>query len=245
MSHPVSVFGLVPAGLLAGLLAALPCGAAPVPKDAGKLGPPTKEQLAASRNNLKQIALAVINYSDTNNSRMPTDIRSKDGKALLSWRVAILPYLEQTPLYNEFRLNEPWDSDHNEKLIEKMPKVYAPIRVKAKPGETFYQVFSGENALFGPKAMPRFPASIQDGTANTGLVFEAGGSVIWTKPADLPFDVKKPLPKLGGMFDGVCNVGMCDGSVIRLRKAPDEKELKKLITPSDGEVIDLDKLEAK
>jgi hypothetical protein len=219
--------------------------AAPVPPASGKLPPPTAAQMTASRNNLKQIALAVINYADTYNGPMPIDIRSKDGKPLLSWRVAILPFIEEGPLYKQFKLDEPWDGATNKKLIEKMPKVYAPIRVPAKAGETFYQVFAGEGALFGPKAQPLFPASITDGTANTGLIFEAGEPVIWTKPADLAFDEKKPLPKLGGLFDGVFHVGMCDGSVMRCKKDADEKELKKLITPADGEVLDTDKIEAK
>ena len=71
---------------------------------------------------------------------------------------------------------------------------------------------------------------------------EAGEPVIWTKPADLPFDEKKPLPKLGGLFDGEFHVGLCDGSVMLVKKNFDEKEMKSLITPSGGEVINLDKL---
>src|SRR5580692_2246885 len=154
----------------------------------------TKKDLNASKNNLKQIVLAFHNYHETNN-QFPGDILDKDGKPLLSWRVAILPFLEEEKLYKEFKLDEPWDSDNNKKLIEKMPKLYAPVRVKAKAGETFYQVFTGENALFGGKKKPSIPASIPDGTSTTGMVFEAGEPVIWSKPADLPFDAKKPLPK--------------------------------------------------
>jgi hypothetical protein len=228
---------LVVAGLLVGLI---PAGGAD-----DKLPPPTPKELLTSQNNLKQIALAVINCSDANRARMPTDITSKDGKPLLSWRVAILPYVEQVELYKQFKMDEPWDSENNKKLIEKMPKLYAPVRVKAKEGETFYQVFTGEKALFDPKRAPRYPASITDGTSNTGLIFEAGDAVVWSKPADLAYDEKKALPKLGGLFDGECHVAMCDGSVIRLKKDADEKELKKLIVPDDGLVIDLDKLRVK
>jgi hypothetical protein len=211
-----------------------------------KLPPPTRAQLQTSTNNLKQIALAVLVFSDSNKTKMPTDIVSKDGKALLSWRVAILPYIEEIKLYNQFKLDEPWDSENNKKLIEKIPTVYAPVRVRAKKGETFYQVFTGKSTLFvGPKMPSRYPASITDGTSNTGLVFEAGTPVIWSKPADLTYDAKKPLPKLGGLFQGECHVALCDGSVIRLRKDPDEQQLRNLITPNGGEVMDLSKLEAK
>jgi hypothetical protein len=222
------------------VLTGLAGGAAPVPK-ADPLPAITKEHLEASRENLKEITLACINYSDTF-AKMPTNIEDKDGQPLLSWRVAILPFLEQNNLFNQFKLDEPWDSADNKKLIEQMPKIYAPIRVKSKAGETYYQVFYGENALFGPKLQPKFPASIPDGTANTGMVFEAGEPVIWTKPADLPFNEKKPLPKLGGLFDGDFHVGMCDGSVFMIKKDFDAKEMKLLIMPADGNVIDLDKL---
>jgi hypothetical protein len=227
------VFVAMVIGLIVGAQAGV---GAPVPPTA-PLPPPTPAQMNKSKNNLKQIVLAMINYSDTYGGPLPIDSRSKDGKSLLSWRVAILPFIEEGPLYKQFKQDEPWDSDHNKKLIEKMPKILAPVRVTAKPGETFYQVFSGENALFGPKAKPKFPVSIPDGTSNTGMVFEAGEPVVWTKPADLPFDEKKPLPKLGGLFDGVFHVGICDGSIRRCRKDADVDELRKLIMPADGNVI--------
>ncbi|MDB5307287.1 MAG: hypothetical protein JWO38_1489 [Gemmataceae bacterium] len=214
----------------------------PVLRAEEKLAPPTRAELVRSQNNLKQIVLAFHNFADTYGGPIPTDFRSKDGTALLSWRVAILPYIEEVELYKQFKLDEPWDSETNKKLIAKLPKVYAPVRVKGKEGETFYQVFAGEKAVFGPKAQPRIPASFPDGTSNTGLVFEAGEPVIWTKPADLAFDEKKALPKLGGLFDGDFHVGLADGSVIRCKKDADETELKKLIMPADGTVIDMTKL---
>jgi len=221
----------------AGLLAV----AAPVGDDPP---PVTKKDLQISSNNLKQIGLAFHNFNDATGA-LPNNVTDKDGKALLSWRVQILPYIEEDKLYKEFKLNEPWDSDNNKKLIARMPKVYAPVRVKAKEGETFYQVFTGEKALFGPKKKPRIPASIPDGTSITGMVFEAGDPVIWTKPDDLAFDDKKALPKLGGLFDGDSQVALCDGSVKTIKKGADEAELKKFIMPADGVPIDFTKIEKK
>jgi hypothetical protein len=215
--------------------------AAPIPKEDDKPPPITEKHLKDSRNNLKLFGIAFHSFNDATGV-MPTDITDKDGKPLLSWRVAILPYIEEEELYKQFELDEPWDSPNNKKLVEKMPKVYAPIRVKAKAGETFYQVFTGKDALFGPKKKPRIPASIPDGTSNTAMVVEGGEPVVWTKPADIAFDEKKPLPKLGGMFDGDFNVVLCDGSVMRIKKAADPVHLKRLITPADGHVIDLDQL---
>jgi hypothetical protein len=222
------------------IILSLAAGLVSVPVRGGEDPPPIeRRQLTASQNNLKQIGLAFHNHNDTFN-RLPGDIMDKDGKALLSWRVAILPFIEQENLYKQFKLDEPWDSDNNKKLVAQMPKLYARVRVKAKEGETFYQVFTGKNALFDGKA-----ATIQgipDGSSNTGMVFEAGEPVVWTKPGDMAFDEKKALPKLGGLFDGDFHVCLGDGSVVRVKKGADEKELKKLIMPADGLVVDISKL---
>jgi hypothetical protein len=228
----------VPVVLLGGLVGGV--GAIPAAAADDK---PTAKELEASAENLKQIGIAFHNSIDANNSVMPTTIMDKDGKPLLSWRVAILPQIEQDNLYRQFKLDEPWDSENNKKLIAKMPKLYAPVRGKAKPGETYYQVFVGKEALFGPGKRPRLPASIPDGTSRTGLVFEAGVPVTWTKPDDLLFDADNPLPKLGGLFDGDFHVVLCDGSVLLLKKDADETELKRFITPADGFILDLSKLE--
>ncbi|MDY3554142.1 DUF1559 domain-containing protein [Gemmata sp. JC717] len=202
--------------------------------------PPAVTEMVRSQNNLKQIALAAHNFESAN-GKLPSNVADKDGKPLLSWRVAILPYIEEEELYKQFKLDEPWDSDTNKKLIEKLPKVYAPIRVKAKAGETFYQGFAGSGALFGGKAQVAI-TEITDGTSQTVMVVEAGEPVVWTKPTDLPFDAQKPLPKLGGMFDGAFHVALCDGSVRRVRRNFDPDEFKKTVTIAGGEIADSKKL---
>ena len=201
---------------------------APLPKEKVEpAGPITAEQLHTSKNNLQNIALSFHNYHDTNGS-LPTNQLSKDKKPLLSWRVQILPYVEELALYQQFKLDEAWDSDHNKKLIEKMPKIYAPIRVKADPGTTFYQAFGGAKGSLIPGA--RFVASFPDGTSNTLMVAEAAKAVIWTKPADLEFD-GKTVPALGGLFDGKFHAARWDGSVSRFRKGVEADVLKMLIDP--------------
>lgn len=202
---------------------------------------PTKADYKQATGSLKRIGLAFHNYESAY-GYFPGNVETKDGKPLLSWRVAILPYMEpdEAKLYKAFKLDEPWDSAHNKALVAKMPKIYAPVRAKAKEGETFYQRFRGKGTpLVDGKQMKL--TDFHDGTSNTGLVFEAGDPVIWTKPDDLPYDPAK-LPKLGAQFDGACHVLLGDGSVIRMKKDADAAELKKLIQPADGEVIDFDKL---
>lgn len=196
-------------------------------------GPITIEQLHESENNLKQIVLAYHNYNDTNGV-LPTNQLSKDKKPLLSWRVQILPFIEEDQLFKQFKLDEPWDSDHNKKLIDKMPKLYAPIRVRADSGMTYYQAFGGSNGWLKPGA--RIPASFPDGTSNTFVCAEAAKPVVWTKPEDMEFD-GKTVPKLGGLFDGRFHAAMGDGSVQRFKKGVDPDLLKLLIDPNDGTPI--------
>jgi hypothetical protein len=194
-----------------------------------------------SQNNLKQMALAFHNFNDVNGKCPAAAIASADGKPLLSWRVAILPYLEAGELYKEFKLDEPWDSAHNKKLLAKMPLLYAQPGTKTKePYTTFYQVFVGKDTPFVDGKAPRIPTTFTDGTSNTIMLVEAAEAVPWTKPEDLPYDAEKPLPKLGGKTGFI--VAFWDGSVRMLSKDIDEKTLRALITPNGGEVIDPDKL---
>jgi hypothetical protein len=208
---------------------------------------------ARSAGNLKQIALAFHNHNDAYNGLPAHAIYSKAGKPLLSWRVALLPFLEEAALYKEFRLEEPWDSAHNKKLLARMPRVYAPpVSGKpVKPNATYYQVFTGPDTPFDPRAArgaapvslgARIPASFPDGTSNTLLVVEAAEAVPWTKPADLPYDARKAVPKLGGLFPEGFHAALVDGSVTFLGRKIDEKALRALITPAGGEVIDWKKV---
>jgi uncharacterized protein (TIGR03067 family) len=192
-----------------------------------------------SQNNLKQIALAMHNYVSTYQTFPTPAIYSKDGKPLLSWRVAILPFIEQDKLYKQFHLDEPWDSDHNKTLLAQMPKTYAPVGGDARDKEsTFYQVFVGNGTIFeGPKGIKI--ADITDGTSNTILVVEAAEAVPWTKPADLPYDDQKPLPKLGGMLKDVFNAALADGSVHIFPEKFNEKTMRLLIIRNDGQPVDL------
>jgi RNA polymerase sigma factor (sigma-70 family) len=264
--------------------------AAPAPADEPKPADPTDRKATAtdrvrSLNNLKQILIAIHNYHDTF-GHFPTDIRDKNGKPLLSWRVAILPFIEQDALYRAFKLDEPWDSEHNKKLLAQMPVPYrAPFQPRTAT-ETYYQGFAGPGTLFDPAARPGAAgggpggapggagvgapggggaagigapspppaaeggvpvpqviqggirlAHIADGTSNTLAVVEAGPPVPWTKPADIPYDPKKPLPKLDGPFANVLHAAAADGAAYPLKRTIDGQVLRNLIEMNDGNVV--------
>ncbi len=134
-------------------------------------------------------------------------------------------------------MNEPWDSENNKKLVEKMPPVFAPPRGRARKGETFYQMFGGSHgALKAGKDTTM--AQFADGLSNTFLIVEGAKPVIWTKPDDLTFDGQK-VPELGGSFDGMMCAVFGDGAVYRIKKGGDPETMRRLICPNDGEPVDV------
>lgn len=190
-----------------------------------------------SSNNLKQIVLAMYNYESTYGALPPPVVVNKAGKPLLSWRVLILPFIEQQQLYKQFKLDEPWDSPNNIKLLDKMPRVYAePAPTKAKKNETHYRVFVGNGAAFDSLRGPKL-VEFTDGTSNTILVATAADPVPWTKPDELSFEPDKDMKKLLGFFYGpVTMVGFADGSVRAISQGISKTTLNALLTRAGGEV---------
>jgi hypothetical protein len=189
-----------------------------------------------SVNKLKQLALAMHNYHSVNGSFPAAAVYGKDGKPLLSWRVVLLPYLDENKLFNEFHLDEAWDSEHNKKLLERMPKTYRLQYEGQKPDETVYVGLTGKGTIFDGKKGVKIQ-DITDGTSNTVLFVESARPVPWTKPDDLPYDADKPLPKLGIIPSGF-DAAFADGSVRWLKASVPVETLRALITRNGGEVLD-------
>lgn len=148
---------------------------------------------------LKQLALALHNYQDAQGHLPGPAILGADGQPLLSWRVAILPFIEQDDLYKSFHLDEPWDSPHNLTLLPRIPTQFRPYPdVVAEPNTTLFQAFVGPGTAFERAGLTW--RDFRDGTSNTILIVEARDGVPWTKPADLQYDPTGPLPPLGKTY---------------------------------------------
>ena len=201
-------------------------------KPSGEKEGDPKEILAA----LQELGAAFFDFESSHRALPGAAVLGKDGKPLLSWRVAILPQLKQAGLYRQFKLDEPWDSEHNKKLLPQMPKVYAPLRGPApkEPHSTYYQVFTGPGAPFSlASGMGPRIADFSDGTSQTFLIVEAGEAVPWTKPADLVYDATKPLPKLG--FGDRAYLVLVDGSPHFIKKTVSEPIVRAAITHNGNE----------
>jgi hypothetical protein len=180
-------------------------------------------------------------YHEDNGHLPPAVVRGKDGQPLYSWRVLLLPYLEQERVYEQFKLDEPWDSEHNKKLQEETPHCYLPWGGNDPPGLTRYQVFVGPGTAFERDGLTW--ADFPKGLAKTLLVVESAEPVPWSKPAELTYDPADPLPALDGAFGKPVHV-LCyevsrtpgftacfaDGSTRFIPSDTDEKSLRSLIS---------------
>jgi len=201
---------------------------------------------AQCMNNLKQIGLAMHNYHSIYNTFPSAYSTNKDGKPLLSWRVHILPFIEQQTLYNEFHQDEPWDSPHNKALISRMPTTYAcpsGSQALAKEGKTTYLTPRGPATIF-PGATAVKIQEVTDGTSNTLFDVDANdaAAVIWTKPDDWEVAPELKTQSLFGHHPGGTNGGFADGSVRFFKETTAPKVWQALTTRNGGEVIDANDL---
>jgi hypothetical protein len=203
------------------------------------LDPSQLKNRVVSARNLRRIAEAIRKYHDGHGHYPPAALSDNDGKPLLSWRVLILPQLGEQALYDEFRLDEPWDGPNNVKLLPRMPEVYAaPGTNPPEPHMTYYKAFTGPGSLFeeGSKVTKD---DVRDGLHQTVIVVEAGEPCPWTKPEDVRVVPGEPLAKLGcypGLFHAVTGTGALIGYLVPASQA-EEKDLRARVTRGGGEVI--------
>ncbi len=190
-----------------------------------------------SMSNLKQLGLANYMFENANKHFLAPAIYDGSGKPLLSWRVAILPYLEQEALYKEFHLDEPWDSEHNKALIAKMPAVFRDPHEPENSTNASYFMPTGMGTIGGNKEGVKVQ-NITDGTSKTIMLVEAKRDIPWTKPEDIEIDpdASKPLPKFGGHITGdIFAATFADGHVEILNDSLDPKTLRAMFTIAGGE----------
>jgi len=198
---------------------------------------PGKVPVGQVKNQLKQVGLAFHNYHDVFRSFPRHDGNGEGDKVGLSWRVHLLPFLDQGALYQEFHLDEAWDSEHNKSLVEKMPATFMSPGV-TEAGKTAFHVFTGKDTPFdGDKGKPI--RDFTDGTSNTILAVLAGADTaeIWTKPGGLAFDPAAPAKALGTIPEATFMALFADGSVHSVPTMVEPMTLANLIQINDGNVI--------
>lgn len=203
-------------------------------KQLAKTNEAVKRTTAA--NNLRQTALSILNFESAYAKfPNPVMVHPETGKKY-SWRIAILPFIEENAIYEKYDFSQDWDSPHNMEVTSKMPDVFRSDMDDKDSTNTSWFMLTGAEGIFGkPDVSYR---DLTDGTSNTILAVESKRSVHWSKPEDIEVDPERPFPKLGGFHEGGINVVLADGSVQFLPEKIAEKTLWKMYTASGGEVID-------
>lgn len=221
--------------------------------------PMTAARYKAVGNQLKQIGLALHNLHDKASSFLPSqeehpEFYDENGRLKVSWRVHLLPYMDQKPLYEQFKLDEAWDSPNNAPLAKNMPDVFKSPDTPADSNKTRFRVFEGNReknsdgeekmtTLF-PLGQPARMRDTKDGLSYTIMVVEAGPdkAVEWTKPGGL--NPAQPKAELGETASQVA-ILKGYGSVSLVKKDLEDAQWKELIGPQDFTRIDWDAVEVK
>jgi hypothetical protein len=234
------IIGLVIAGVVGVLIVCLGLPIAlmvPAFRQAGEAA-----RRSQCKNNLKQIGLALHNYHEQYGSFPPAFVADANGKPMHSWRVLILPQLDQGALYNEYNFSEPWDGPNNSRLMNRMPNIYACPSHGNAPGSstTAYAAIFGEHCVFRG-AQPVGLKDITDGSSNTILVGEATGAQIpWMKPDDVDVKLHPTIGDKQGLSSdhaGGIHVVIADGSVRFLSQNINSQTLQALFTRDGDEKI--------
>ncbi len=199
-------------------------------------------------NNVKQITLGLHNYHDTFMGMPPLYTVDENGKPLHSWRVLLLPFMEQMALYDQIRLDEPWDSEHNSQFHDRVIDVYkCPDNPTVKPGKACcYTVIAGEGLIPAKKKGERTGgtfARIPDGLSNTIFIVEVKEPFCWMDPmADVTMDelvkgINAQGGRVGSFHPGGTNIGIFDGSVRFVPDTINKETLRSLADPKDGRAV--------
>jgi hypothetical protein len=189
---------------------------------------------------LKRIGLGMHNYHDTYVKFPVADNPlwfDANGRPNLSWRVHLLPYVDELNLYQEFKLNEPWNSPHNSQLIPRIPAIFQSASRQGT--KTPFVTMSGPQTPFAGKFGPMM-REFTDGSSNTILVIHVADDkmVNWTEPVDLVFDPNNPLAAIGSIPATGIPVVFVDGFAGRIKPTVTTEIFKAMVTPSGGEIVD-------
>jgi Protein of unknown function (DUF1559) len=200
--------------------------------------------MSTAQNNLKRIGIAMHSSHDaTNEWRVPYAVDSK-GTSMPghSFRVSLLPYMEQDALYRSIDLTQPWDSSRNLPLTSTHLRDFSDPNYPDLVGnnKTPYRAFVGGGAMFKTDGSRVRLQDITDGASNTIMLIQTTETIPWAKPQEIPYSKTTPLPSFGAPNSSAFQVLFADGSVraVRVNTVP-EADLRSLIEATDGRLVTL------
>ena len=196
--------------------------------------------------NLQRIALALNAYANDHGTYPTPTVMDAAGKPLYSWRVLLLPYLDEASLYSRFKLDEPWNSAHNAQLVPMCPALYISPASSGNVSQANYVLITGPGTIF-PSTGPLKPTQISDGLSQTLLVVETNNMINeWSKPFDI--DIAKlnlsigasGTHKIGGTHSEGATAAFADGQPAWLSVDLPSTIVDSAITPKGNESIPFD-----
>ena len=189
-----------------------------------------------SINNLHQMSHALQNHLDAKGT-FPAAGGGPGSQ--LSWRVQILPFIEEGTLYSQFHLDEPWDSEHNRALLDKMPEVFKSPGRDLPAGKTSYLAVTGPGTAFGDGTTGAGMRDFRDGLSNTAMIIEADAdqAVDWTKPDDWQFNPSDPERGLGKLRRNGFLAAFGDSHIEFVNQQTDPEVVKAIMTRDGGERV--------
>jgi prepilin-type processing-associated H-X9-DG protein len=191
---------------------------------------------AACINNMKQLGLSLHNFHDANKHFPAIVDPDNPQQPPCSWRVQVLPYVEENARFQQYDPSQPWNGPNNRMLEDPMPTTYrCPSNPDAAGLDTDYLAVVGPKAVFRDVGSTSF-RNITDGTSNTIMLAESHTSGIhWMEPRDmktddLSFGVNSRAGGIQSTHPGVANVLMADGSVRSISDSTDPEVLKAMTT---------------
>jgi len=153
-----------------------------------------------TKRNLQRIGDAMIRFAAVNSGRLPPAVIAANGRPPHSWRVELLPYLDQEALYAQYRMEEPWDGPANRKVLEQIPDVFrSPFDDPKSTNSGYFAVVAPRAAFEGIRGVSREAIAVP---GNLLLAVESKREIPWTKPEDISWDPENPLPTFGGFMEG-------------------------------------------
>lgn len=199
------------------------------------------EPILLSEFQLGRLAVAMATYENSNGQFPGLANFDTDGNPLLSWRVHILPQLGLYDLYEQFRLDEPWDSTHNLPLADQMPRIFKSPNF-GSINRTPFLAIAGDNTKFELDGTPAEWNYNSDNLTASHVEVDASKAVVWTSPSDWYFDETDPLAGLGDASDDGFAVSILGGRSFTLTSDVDPDAFAEFVDDTDGLPLDYQSL---
>jgi hypothetical protein len=136
-----------------------------------------------------QLGVALHNYHVDQGCFPPAYVADEDGRPMHSWRVLLLPYLEEMEkrAYKKYDFTQPWNGPNNKALAESMGRAPGYFRSwddkLAEKSWTTYVAVTGDDAEWRRRGL-MMAYLVNEGSDKFLLVEVPNSGIHWMEPRD-------------------------------------------------------------